>query len=194
MTLGYLRRFIAFFEQLLVEDTSVEFQVTLEISRLFTATNDILREYTAVLATSFSDEQRRQFMAALGQTGSDYRSSFYANGFSGEFSALNKAALQNFLALAQVYVEHSLKANRRPDNLFHAYNILQIEDEKASIGHLDEMLEGQVSILSSGMLSSAESLTLLQSLRNSRLYRADQHNRHILYPNHDLPGFCAKTA
>jgi len=55
------------------------------------------------------------------------------------------------------------------------------------------MLEGQVSILSSGMLSSAESLALLHSLRNSRLYRADQHS-YILYPDRDLPGFLRKNS
>ena len=47
------------------------------------------------------------------------------------------------------------------------------------------MLEGQVAILSSGMLTPDESLALLHSLRHSDLYRADQHS-YMLYPNRQL--------
>jgi hypothetical protein len=54
------------------------------------------------------------------------------------------------------------------------------------------MLEGQVAVLSSGLLSSAEALELLASLRRGRLYRADQHS-YVLYPDRDLPGFLAKN-
>ena len=56
-----------------------------------------------------------------------------------------------------------------------------LDNGTASISHLYEMLEGQVAILSSGMLSGEESLSLLESLRHSQLYRADQHS-YILYP------------
>jgi hypothetical protein len=42
------------------------------------------------------------------------------------------------------------------------------------------------------MLSSDDSLALLNSLRHSRLYRADQHS-YILYPDRDLPGFLRKN-
>jgi hypothetical protein len=76
--------------------------------------------------------------------------------------------------------------------LYHAYNILHLSPKTAAIGHLYEMLEGQVAILSSEMLSGEESLILLQSLRNSKLYRADQHS-YILYPDRSLPGFLEKN-
>ena len=54
------------------------------------------------------------------------------------------------------------------------------------------MLEGQVALLSSGLLASEESLALLQNLRQSDLYRADQHS-YMLYPNRRLPGFLQKN-
>jgi hypothetical protein len=54
------------------------------------------------------------------------------------------------------------------------------------------MLEGQVAILSSGLLDAAEALALLESLRRSEIYRADQHS-YILYPNRRLPGFLQKN-
>jgi hypothetical protein len=47
-------------------------------------------------------------------------------------------------------------------------------------------------MLSSGMLSSEESLALLQRLRRSAMYRADQHS-YILYPDRDLLGFLHKN-
>jgi hypothetical protein len=97
-----------------------------------------------------------------------------------------------FLDLAQQYAEHTLSANRRSDGLYHAYNILHLGHGTASVGHLYEMLEGQVAVLSSGMLSGEEALRLLESLRHSPLYRADQHS-YILYPNRDLPGFLRKN-
>ena len=54
------------------------------------------------------------------------------------------------------------------------------------------MLEGQAAILSSGLLSGEESLALLESLRHSPLYRADQHS-YILYPDRQLSGFLEKN-
>jgi hypothetical protein len=131
-------------------------------------------------------------MDALGKAGSDYREGFYQKGFTGAFTDLDQEDLLAFLELAQQYIEHTLKANKREDGLYHAYNILQVDDSSATVGHLYEMLEGQVAILSSGLLSGEESLALLRSLRQSKLFRADQHS-YVLYPDRDLPGFLSKN-
>jgi hypothetical protein len=131
-------------------------------------------------------------MDVLGQAGSTYRWNYYSHGLSAGITQLPIPEITAFLDLAQQYVEHSLRANRRRDSLYHAYNILHLSDGLASIGHLYEMLEGQVAILSSGMLSGGESLLLLESLRNSPLYRPDQHT-YILYPDRNLPGFLEKN-
>jgi hypothetical protein len=63
---------------------------------------------------------------------------------------------------------------------------------EVAIEHLSEMLEGQVAVLSSGFLSSSESLKLLNVLRMSDLYRADQ-NSYMLYPNKELPRFTERN-
>jgi hypothetical protein len=131
-------------------------------------------------------------MDALGQAGSDYRGNCYSHGFSGELTQLPIPDVVAFLDLVLQYVDHSLRANKRSDNLYHAYNILHLDPKLASISHLYEMLEGQVAILSSGLLTGEESLALLESMRNSKLYRADQHS-YILYPDRDLPGFIEKN-
>ncbi len=192
VTLGYLRRFIVFVDELLTESGASEFTVTRELADFVHATIAVLHAHAPRLATAFTDEHRREFMDALGQVGSAYRTHYYAHGFSGEFTALDTNAVVAGLRLARQYVEHSLRANRRPDALYHAYNVLHFAPGQAIIGQLDEMLEGQVAILSSGMLSSAEALALLHSLRHSRLYRADQDS-YILYPDRDLPGFLRKN-
>jgi hypothetical protein len=54
------------------------------------------------------------------------------------------------------------------------------------------MLEGQVAVLSSGALTPSQGVALLEALRNSSLYRADQQS-YILYPDRPLPCFLEKN-
>jgi hypothetical protein len=192
VTLGYLRRYIVFCRELFNQEPHVDLQISQEVTRLFLQIKAFLEQFQSNLAVSFSDGQRRAMMDAFGQAGSDYRWSVYTEGFSGEISLLSRDDLLAFLELAQRYVEHSLRANRRSDHLYHTYNILHLGENSAAISHLQEMLEGQVAILSSGLLSGNESLALLQSLRNSALYRDDQ-STYILYPDKTLPSFLSKN-
>jgi len=192
VTLGYMRRHIAFVRSLLFESSEMEFRVTSEVGGWFAVVQSILQRHAPSLLDGFTDEQRRTVMDELGQAGSDHRWGYYENGLSGEQAALAKADLLAFMDMVQEYVEGSLRANQRPDLLFHAYNILSLKPGEASVGYLDEMLEGQVSILSSGLLSPQESLELLRNMRQSRLYRADQHS-YLLYPQRNLAGFLQKN-
>jgi len=192
VTLCYLRRMIVFCRELLQQCNLDSVPVSADVQKLFSQIRQILNQFQEILASTFNDIQRRSTMDALGQAGSDYRWNYYTNGLSGEYAKLQVSELIAFLDLAQKYIEHSLSANKRSDNLYHAYNILHLDQETASIGYLNEILEGQVAILSSGMLSGEESIVLLESLRNSKLYRADQHS-YILYPDRNLPGFLEKN-
>ncbi|MFN2423995.1 MAG: hypothetical protein ABR572_09480, partial [Cryomorphaceae bacterium] len=76
--------------------------------------------------------------------------------------------------------------------LYHAYNLMHIKGDEISVSHLSEMLEGQVAALSAGHLSPGEALEVLDALRGSDLYRADQHS-YMLYPNKQLPRFLEKN-
>ena len=192
VTLCYLRRAIVFYKQLLEQSALGTVQISREVQGFYSQISQILIRFQSALNNSFNDEQRRAVMDALGQAGSDYRSNCYSHGFSGELTQLPVPDMVAFLNLVLQYVDHSLRANKRSDSLYHAYNILHFGPELASIGHLYEMLEGQVAILSSGMLSGEESLALLESMRHSKLYRADQDS-YILYPDRDLPGFLEKN-
>ena len=198
VTLCYLRRTIVFCIELLKKSTPGVVQINTEVQQLFSHITQILIQFQGIIQEqqtakrSFNAEQRRAMMDALGTAGSDYRWKYYSQGFSGDYTGLQVSEIVAFLELALQYVEHSLRANRRSDNLYHAYNILHLDHQQATVSHLYEMLEGQVAILSSGMLSGEESLALLESLRHGPLYRADQQS-YILYPDRVLPGFLEKN-
>ena len=73
--------------------------------------------------------------------------------------------------------------------MYHAYNLIDsIEDDALSIGRMHEMLEGQVAVLSAGILPAGEAADLLAALRQSTLYREDQ-NSYLLYPDQARPLF-----
>ena len=54
------------------------------------------------------------------------------------------------------------------------------------------MLEGQVAVLSAGLLDAKESLAVLDALKASALFREDQYS-YVLYPNKSLPRFLDKN-
>jgi hypothetical protein len=69
---------------------------------------------------------------------------------------------------------------------------MKVAGDEIVLRHLYEMLEGQVAVLSSGVLSADESAALLDALRSSDLYRADQSS-YLLYPDRQLPGFLERN-
>lgn len=192
VTLAYLRRYIVFAYDLLRQSESESMQVHTEVAVFFDQMAKILTDFLPALQSGFDDTQRRELMDELGQAGSDYRCNYYKTGFSAEITVLDRVQVMEFFELVLRYVDQTLLANRRSDSLYHSYNILHLQPGVAAISHLYEMLEGQVAILSSGLLTGAESLALLNSLRSGPLYRADQHS-YILYPDRVLKGFVEKN-
>jgi hypothetical protein len=193
VTLCYLRRMLAFCRNLFSQNVIGTIPLHKEVHAFLARAMVVMDRFQPVLHGSFNDTQRREMMDALGQAGSDYRWNYYTNGLSEEMDDLPVKEIVIFLDLMQQYVEHSLRANQRRDILYHAYNILHLEDDRASISYLDEMLEGQVAILSSGMLSADESLALLLALRKSSLFQEDRYS-YLLYPDRNLPGFMQKNS
>ncbi|MBL7852836.1 MAG: hypothetical protein JNL17_00445 [Cyclobacteriaceae bacterium] len=193
VTLCYLRRFFTFLIQVMDATPDGEVMVSEEVVTLFQRMNDTLRKYQPLLAGSLSDKNRREILDALGSAASHYRQQIYAQSFSGNKRVLPIANVKSFSSLCLAWLDHTIHANKRQDNLYHAYNLMTVEgDGQISISHLDEMLEGQVAVLSSGCLTAGESLETLDSLKASRLFRRDQYS-YLLYPNKDLPGFLKKN-
>ena len=192
VTVCYLRRFVAFLERLLSRDDRTGYSVAAELGTWLAGTTRVLKHAESGLERGFDDRVRRRLMDGLGRAGSDYRHALYDNGLSGRQASLSRRELVAFLTLARRVLEQTIRANRRKDALYHAYNILHLEPGRATIGRLDEMLEGQVAVLSSGQLTPSECLALLASLRRSALYRADQDS-YMLYPRRLPTGFWARN-
>lgn len=188
VTLYYLRRFLTFFQQTLSESTDQEFTVSSEVMTLFQGISDAFEGHKNHLSGSFSDEARKSVMDGLGQTGADFRSAVYARSFTGNTEKISKETLQSFLETSLAYLDHSIAANKREDQLYHAYNLMSVEGEGVTIDYLNEMLEGQVAVLSSGALSSEEVIAVLDGMKGSKLFRPDQYS-YLLYPYKNLKGF-----
>ncbi len=193
VTLYYMCRFQSFCKDLFANSKIELFQVSEEVVDLFESVFSTFQKYQHLLSKNISDKDRKKILDLLGNAGSTYRFRIYKDGFSEKTAEINRSDLLNFFELSLKYIHHSIKANRRPDGLYHAYNLMSIKNtEEISIRYLYEMLEGQVAVLSSGYLSAEESLNVLNALRQSTMYRKDQ-NSYILYPDRSLPRFLEKN-
>jgi hypothetical protein len=192
VTLYYLRRFLVFTRELFTQEQAGEIELSVELAALFGQMFETLQRYLPLLKGPISDRDRKSILDELGSAGSIYREKLYAQGLSGERNVLSVAHLQSFCDSALKHIDHSIRANRRSDGLYHSYNLITIAGDAISIRRLQEMLEGQVAVLSSGALTPIQDVALLEALRNSSLYRADQ-NSYILYPDRPLPRFLEKN-
>lgn len=193
VTLYYLRRHLAFLRELFPSESATKFSVSSEVTKLFASVHEALEQHRPLLAQKINDRDRKRVLDTLGRAGETYRQRSYERGFSGRTRPLTSQSLNKFLGLALEWVDHSIRANRRRDGLYHAYNLVSFtHPRELPIRRLYEMLEGQVAVLSSGLLSANESLRVLTALRKSAMYRADQHS-YVLYPDRRLPRFIEKN-
>jgi hypothetical protein len=191
VTLYYMRRFVDFTRNLYSDSTLEKYTVSKEINSFFVDVFNTFKGVEYSLEKGFDDQLRKMVTDQLGNAGSDYRNEIY-RGISGEKASIDKTELNDFLTLVLKFIDQSVKVNKRGDNMFHAYNLVTFTDKGIEIRNLYEMLEGQVAVLTSGILTPEESLDLLDALRISLLYRPDQES-YILYPNKKLPLFLEKN-
>jgi hypothetical protein len=193
VTLYYLRRFLVFFEKIVEQSEEERVELSNELIIFFKAVHASLEEQESLLNTEINDVQRKSMMDKLGQAASDYREHIYKQSFWSEKRTISYRRLKAFIKLSVSFIEHSIKANKRADEMYHAYNLMSIKnEEEVQISYLNEMLEGQVAVLSSGYLSPKEALNLLDSMKKSALFRPDQYS-YLLYPNKQLPKFLQKN-
>ncbi|MBT3208068.1 MAG: hypothetical protein HN704_07865 [Bacteroidetes bacterium] len=192
VTLYYLRRFLKFWQKKFQEISFSEISISIEVETLFTNIYNFFLENVNLINTGFSDKDRRKFANYLGEAHTKYRNEIYNYSFSGEKSNIKVKELLDFTKVSLKYIDQSIKINKRKDGLYHAYNLISIRKKEISIRNLYEMLEGQVAVLSSGLLTAKESLDVLDSLKNSAMFREDQ-NSYMLYPDRQLPRFINKN-
>ncbi|MEM7104835.1 MAG: hypothetical protein AAF502_16985 [Bacteroidota bacterium] len=192
VTLYYMRRYQAFLDKLFQESAQDTFKTSSETFKLLETITNTFEQFHGLLEGPISDANRKAILDNLGKAGSRHRTNIYNNGPSGNSVQVDTAAIRKFISLSLDFFDHSIKANKREDGLYHAYNLMTATDDGVSVDFLYEMLEGQVSVLSSGYLSAGECLEVMKALRNSSLYREDQHS-YILYPDRKLPRFTEKN-
>jgi len=192
VTLYYLRRFLKFWNDKFSSISVTEVSVSEETATLFKSMLNFFDENISIIEKGFSDADRRRFADFLGQAHSDYRNEIYSNLFSGKKSKLPVQDLVAFMRICLRYVDQSIKVNKREDGLYHAYNLISWDENKISIRNLYEMLEGQVAVLSAGLLTSEENLAVLNALKSSKIFRPDQYS-YMLYPDRQLPRFIEKN-
>ena len=193
VTLYYLRRFLKFFQQLLDNSTLENIKISNEMVEFYHEVRECLLENEHLLSGKIDDVTRKNILDRLGKAASEYRYQIYNSGFWGKKRTHSMQGLKNFTNVSLKFIEHAINANKRSDNLYHAYNLMTIQNNvEVSISYLSEMLEGQVAVLSSGYLSSKENLNVLDGLKKSKLFRSDQYS-YLLYPNKELPKFIDKN-
>lgn len=193
VTLAQLRRALAWLAPL-VEGTG-EHRVSVEVGTWLRAVAAALSDHGPLEAAAggpVSPEARRTLLDTLGRAFSAYREQVYGEPVAGRVT-ITDAEVVGLCGDALRWLDHSLHTNRRPDGLFHSYNVLRLGPGVAHVDPLYEMLEGQVNVLGSGVLTPAEAVALLDALFASRLYREDQHS-FLLYPFRDRPAFLARNA
>lgn len=191
VTLCYLNRYLKTLLQIFVDSPKTTFslpkaQVVL-MKELFSLYSQISPE-----KSNESDEVRKSFCDKAGFAFEKERCEFYQNGYNFGEENVSSEEILDFLKVVNNHVEYSIKLNKRKDGLFHSYNTLKISETKMEVEYLQEMLEGQVAVLSSGILSPEESKNLVISLQKSKIYEPYQ-NSFMLYPNKDLVAFQNKN-
>ncbi len=192
VTMAQLRRHLVFLAALFARAGDAEVELSEGVHAWLSQTRRVLEAHRGVLAQpTVSAQARRALLTELQAAFESYRTGLYATGLSGSVRlAVREAGALCTAALG--YVEHSLRANRRADGLYHSYNLLGLAPDAANVEPLYEMLEGQVAVMSSGLLTAQESLAVLEAMFDSRLFRADQDS-FLLYPDRALPGFLEKN-
>jgi hypothetical protein len=193
VTLNYLNRFINFFEKVVEKSSTEQVLISKELGVFFNSVVHTFNQNKHILSGKVSDKDRKTVLDGLGKAGSKYRLEIYKNSFSSDRKTVTKTELLDFFTITKEYLEHTIEANKRSDDLYHSYNLMTLtNDSEVAITYLPEMLEGQVAVLSARYLSSKEALDVLDGMKNSALFREDQYS-YILYPNKELPRFDEKN-
>ncbi len=192
VTTYYLRAFLKFCLDLFKSYTKESVRMSEEVAGLLIRIKKIVKNQLHSPETMLSERGMKVCMDLLGEAGSEYRQGIYLDGFSGKRVEVGVDQILEFLDEALRTLEITIASNARSDQLYHSYNLMRVEADQLFLRRLYEMLEGQVAVLSSGVLSSKEAVSLLDALRNSKLFREDQFS-YILYPDRILPSFMEKN-
>ena len=189
VTLAHLRRLLAFIAAL--PGASRPFELSSATLQALQGLHALLQDTPAHAVDD--PAARRSFVDRAGALLDPWRAAAY-RGAEGRVPAVAPAGLMVGVAQALLpLVDATLRRNRRADGLFHSYNLVDFrEPGRADVAPLYPMLEGQVAMLSCGLLSPADAVRLLDALFASPLYCARRRS-FLLYPDRPLPRFLERN-
>ncbi len=194
VTMAHLRRYLAFLADRLEPIQGQSLPVSGEVLTWFNRILLTMQEAQELTTSNrFSPRVRKMLLDNLGYAFGEYRTQVYSHGFTSR-KTLSTTLVIDLCKCALSVIDQALAANRRPDGLFHTYNLLEptADGSGLEVKHLPKMLEGQVAILTSGVLAAEQALEVLEKLFDSDLYRPDQRS-FLLYPERTLPGFLERN-
>ncbi len=191
VTLNHLRRYLRHLRALVEGSGLEEVELSNEVGTWLSDISAALQK--APPMSELTDRRRKATMDELGRAFSEYRNRVYNDGFTGATSLTREEVIE-LCDTAMKHLDETIRRSRRDDGLYHSYNLIRFSDDKseATVLHLHEMLEGQVAVLDSGVLSAEERAGVLDVLFDSDLYRADQRS-FLLYPARELESFLQKN-
>jgi hypothetical protein len=189
VTVCYLRRYVQHLLHILGEISEQGVRLSAEVVEWERQIHDTFSRHLRFRdALDTSPSRRRGMLDEVGAIFDCYRQKVYASGFAGAMTVPIRTMIPLLEDTLRV-IDRTIQQNRRPDGLYHAYNLLDLSHPQiALLQPLQEMLEGQVAALSSGSLTTGAARKLLESLFDSALWREDQQS-FMLYPPRELPGF-----
>ena len=189
VTVCHIRRYISFLDGVFARSGFGELELSGPVALL-------LREIAAICASlgggeECGDTARLAALKSLGAAGERHRSAVYSGDWGSPVS-LPLSEIRGFFTAALSVIDSTIRSNRRDDGMYHGYNLLQIRGGEATLTRLDPMLEGQVAVIGSSLLSPGEVLDILAALRRSPLYRPDQDS-YMLYPDREISPFLERN-
>jgi hypothetical protein len=191
VTLYYMRRYVSFLQSLL-KNKKGEVTLSFEVATWANSIKEIFQLIESQLKNdTVTNSTRSLALKDLVNAAANYREVVYNNGYSSKVK-IDYSDLLNMLEVSLFTIDESIKNNLRLDGLYNAYNIISNTNNSVEVKQLYPMLEGQVAVLSSGLLAPEQVVQLLYKLYASEMYRNDQQT-FMLYPDRDLPGFINKN-
>ena len=193
VTLAHLRRYLQLIA-VVTHDVTEAHPISADVATWIERIATVLESHESMIdAPSIDDRDRSQVVHELGTAFDDYRTQLYEAGPSAP-RQLAPATLRRLLQISIRHLDDSVRAARRSDGLYDAYNLVAFSEagRRATISNLSPMLEGQVAAISSGLLDVDQVAALVETMYQSDLYR-DDVNSFMLYPARARPPFLERN-
>ncbi|MEM1209025.1 MAG: hypothetical protein AAGI54_07130 [Planctomycetota bacterium] len=191
VTTCYLRRQAALIRRLIDDSGPASLAMSRIVSTWLGRVSEVLGDTEAIDRAIDDPAERRRLLDALGAAYETYNRAAYA-GDQLDTAPVSAEAIRTLCDRAVNACDATIRSSRRDDGLYHGYNVLKLGDGVAEIKRLPVMLEGQVAVLSSGLLEPQEAADMLDAMFESSLYRPDVRS-FTLYPVTSVDGFLKRN-